>query len=162
MFETINYAVNEVYCEIHTAFDDYRFLNAKIDRTCHGTANVKVSTDGYVFRRIGRKRGLFGNAWPTYVSARRETPRTASHPHLCTVFVAPSSNLRLSRARSPVPSPEHFAWMGTLFGRKDTHKPWINYFFEWNVVDELAADVHRVCAKWRWPRVSQTSELWRD
>lgn len=91
--------------------------------------------------------GLAGNATRLGTPDRHTFPpdgkprasRLANIYH--TVSVAPTSRLRRSRARSPVSSPEHFAWMGTLFGRKDTHKPWINYFFEWNVVDELAANV---------------------
>lgn len=70
--------------------------------------------------------GLAGNAGRLGTPDRHTfppdgKPRAPRPVHgISAVSVAPTLRLRRSRARSPVPSPEHFAWMGTLFGRKDT------------------------------------------
>lgn len=70
--------------------------------------------------------GLAGNAGRLGTPDRHTfppdgKPRAPRPVHgIRAVSVAPTLRLRRSRARSPVPSPEHFAWMGTLFGRKDT------------------------------------------
>lgn len=135
-------------------------------KTTHPTllsVGVKFST--YV-RNLGR---LAGNT--DYLGTpdrhtfppdgKPRTPRLARARH--TVAVASSSRLCRSRARSPVSSSEHFAWMGTLFGRKDTQTMNQLHFWmkcRWWIGGGRA--VNRAYAKWRWPMVNRTSGSWRD
>lgn len=106
-----------------------------------GNAGRLGTPDRHTFPPDGKRR--------TPLPVRRPLPTTAVDVRGRTRARAPSTRPPVtepSLVRPSFPSPNTFRMNGNAFRKEGHHKPWINYIFEWNVVDELAADVHRV---WR-------------